>query len=172
MITPSLIEKEITTESLKQIKIITIAMNLGIALFLIVCLVLYSTNDIRSDETEFIDILLGILFLFASSVYGLASFLPNKILKQNLSSKDGNLLGAFTTYQIIKLAMYEAPALFGLVIIVLSITNGAIYSNSYIFMAIAPAIAMFAVSFFTFPTEYSVKSLLKATLEELKLTNN
>jgi hypothetical protein len=172
MINSNQIDKEITTENLKQIKIITIAMNLGIALFLIVCFVLYSSNNIRSDETELIDILIGILFLLTSLVYGLASFLPNKILKQNLSSNNANLLGAFTTYQIIKLALYEASALFGLVIIVLSITNGAIYSNSYIFIATAPAIAMFAVSIFTFPTEYSVKSLLKAALEELKLTNN
>ena len=172
MVKQNRIDQEITAENLRQIKIITIAMNLGIALFAIVCLVLYSTNNVMSDETGLLDILLGILFLLSSSLYGLASFLPNKILRENLKKQDAKLLGAFTTYQIIKLVLYEAPALFGLVIIVLGITNGAIYSNSHIFAAIVPAIAMFAFSIFTFPTEYSVKLLLKSALEELELTNN
>lgn len=172
MISPHRIDQEVTAENLKQIKIITLAMNLGIALFAIVCFILYSGSSIRSEESGFLDILLGFLFLLSASVYSLASFLPNKILNQNLKRPDVDLLGAVTTYQIIKLALYEAPALFGLVIIVLGITSGAIFSNSYIFIALAPAIVMFAVSIFTFPTEYSVKSLLKSTLEELELTNN
>jgi hypothetical protein len=172
MLAKNQIYQEITTEKLKLIKIITLALNLGILIFAIVCLVLYLTTEIRSDDTAFLDILLGILFLFSSLAYGLASFIPNKVLKQNLNNENASLLSAFTTYQIIKLALYEAPAFFGLVIIVLGITNGAIYSNSYFFSAIAPMIAMFAVSIVTFPTEYSVRSFLKAILEELDLVNN
>jgi hypothetical protein len=157
MVTPSQIEQEITTENLKQIKIITIAMNIGIALFAIVCLVLYlSGSEVTTDDTEFINILLGVLLLVSSSVYVLASIIPNKILKENLKRSGANLVGAFNSYQIIKLALFEAPALFGLVIIVLGITNGSIYKNSYIFAATAPMIAMFAVSIVTFPTELNI----------------
>lgn len=172
MISDNTIYNEITTEKLKPIKIITLALNLGIAIFAIVCLVLYLNTEIRSDDTAFLDILLGIIFLFSSLAFGLASYIPNNILKQNLKNENASLLGAFTKYQIIKLALYEAPALFGLVIIVLAITNGAIFSNSYIFAAFAPMIAMFAFSIFTFPTEYRVRSFLKAILEELELSNN
>ena len=106
-------------------------MNLGIALFAIVCFILYSGSSIRSEEAGLLDILLGVLFLLSISVYGLASFLPNKILNKNIKRPDVDLLGAVSTYQIIKLALYEVPALFGLVIIVLGITSGAIFSNSY-----------------------------------------
>ena len=164
------IEKEITQENLRTSKIITIALNLGVALFAFVCFVLYLRGtEAASNETEIIDILLIILFILTSTIHGFSTLLPKRVLIKNLKQSEPNIIGAFNNYQIMKLAMYEAPALFGLVIIILGITNESIYTNEYAFVAIAPMIAMFTFSLLNFPTEFKVKSFLKSVIEELEL---
>ncbi|MCB9207997.1 MAG: hypothetical protein H6609_01370 [Ignavibacteriales bacterium] len=172
MLTKEKIEKEISNENLKTVKIITFALNIGVILFAFVCLFLYLNGEGNSNDTQLLDILLGVLFLVASTSYGLSAIIPKKVLVENLKQENPNLIGALTNYQIMKLAMFEAPALFGLVIIILGITNKVIYTNDYIFIAIAPLIAMVALSIITFPSEFRVKSFFKSILDEIQLNKN
>jgi F0F1-type ATP synthase membrane subunit c/vacuolar-type H+-ATPase subunit K len=172
MLTNEKIEEEIKSENLNTVKIITVVLNIGVGLFALVCFVLYFNGEGNSDETELLDILIGVLFLVASTTYAIASFLPKKILVNNLKRTDQSLISSITIYQIIKLAMYEAPALFGLVIIILGITNKAIYSNDYLLIAIIPMIVLIAHSIITFPSEFRVKAFLKEINVEMQLNNN
>lgn len=172
MLTNKKIEEEIKSENLNAVKIITVVLNIGVGLFALICFVLYLSGEGNSEETELLDILLGVLFLVASTTYAIASFLPKKLLINNFKQKDQSLISSITTYQIIKLAMYEAPALFGLVIIILGITNKAIYSNDYLFIATIPMIVFFTHSIITFPNEFRVKSFLKEINVEMQLNNN
>lgn len=170
MISPQLIEKEITSQNLKQVQIITIAMNLGVSLFAFVCIFLYLNGTENSiPDNELINLLLIALFVISVSSYILSIYIPRKILMGTISKQGANFVSAFNSYQILKLGLLEAPALFGLVIIIIGITSGIIYQNEYIFIALFPLIIMIAFSVLIFPTELKVKTLFRSIHEETQL---
>jgi len=168
------LQEEINSEELRSVKIITTALNIGVLLYFAVCLFLYFSDD-HSVNPETIDtslndnLLLGVLGLTAIMIV-VSRIVPNKVF-----NKDGEAMTSFlyeraanskeavqiiNTFYIIKFAMLEGVALFGLVALMLSVLNSSIYNNDIYWLAIIPMLLMNTIFILNFPTKERVIQLI------------
>lgn len=172
------LHEEITNEDLRNLKIITSALNIGVLLFFAVCLFLYFSGDNIIDtenlDTSFNDkMLLGVLGLTALMIV-MSRIIPNNVFKKDSEAMTSFLneraspvkeaIQLVTTHYIIKFAMLEGAALFGLVTLLLSVLNSAIRSNDIYWLAIIPMLVMNSIFILTFPTKERVIQLINDKL--------
>ncbi len=167
--------KIFSAEKLKPLRIITIALCLGIVFFFIVVMVLYSIkNENRSPELEpeMLNILLIILFITSFTVYSIVFLLGDKILSgiiknakisfaEIVKPDSRSLLGIITSFTIVRLAMFEGSALFGLVILLLSVINNHLDSNPVYWLGSIPGLLMLFYAAIIFPTGERVAQLVQ-----------
>jgi hypothetical protein len=164
----------ITNVDLRNLKIITSALNIGVLLFFAVCLFLYFSNDniIDTDnlDTSFNDkMLLGVLGITALMIV-MSRIIPNNVFKKDSEAMTSffneraspvkEAIQVVTTYYIIKFALLEGAALFGLVSLMLSILNDAIDYNDIYWLSIIPMLVMNFIFILTFPTKERVIQLI------------
>jgi hypothetical protein len=169
-LSPGELENKITSEKLRPVQIISIALATGVIIFFIICFILYSmqTVDAQSGNlsSEFMNVLVYALIAICAGMYSAAFKLPDiqisksvEALKNSQETGDSlvdKLLGLHRIYMIIRYALMEGTALIGLVILIISITSGAVYSNSMYWLTALPALIFVAFIAFSFPTKEKV----------------
>ncbi|MFH1194131.1 MAG: hypothetical protein V1720_00385 [bacterium] len=161
-------EKSLPAGYLKTLQIIFFAIGTGIFLFFTVCVILYFINvQPETPPTEevvsmlsFIHAIIFVALFFTSKfMYGFIlsdKFNPGKNMMsfQQLGEVRGNysnLLQKIRTAEIVRLAILEGPALFGLVIILLSVMSGVIYYNSGYWLNLLSSFALWGMIYINFP---------------------
>ena len=133
------LETKITEEDIRPIKIVTIAMTVGVLLFVAVCLYMYFFNSPGKEpdyDNALIDtmlIVLAVIFMSTtiSSRIVAKSMLVNAKNFDEKSADKRKYIGLYSTQHIVKLAMVEGSALFGGVVFLLSVMNNQIYAANY-----------------------------------------
>ncbi|MBL1215485.1 MAG: hypothetical protein HND52_19115 [Ignavibacteriae bacterium] len=173
-LTTQKLQEEITNEDLRNLKIIISALNIGVLLFFAVCLFLYFSGDQQEIpkpvDIELIDTLLMLSLGLTVLMIIVSRVVPDQILRNNSKmlladrideySIVNKLLGVATTHYIIKFAMLEGAALFGLVTLILSVLNNSIHYNSVYWLAILPMLVMNFIFILTFPSKERVIQLI------------
>ena len=66
------------------------------------------------------------------------------------------LMVVFRSVMIIRLALLDGVALFGLVLLLLSASNGSLHERSIIWLALTPVVILLGFVFLTFPTKEKI----------------
>ena len=162
------IKAKLVGEPLKIIRIMGLALVIGTTLFLAVVLFLYQKNLSSDVEISFnaVDELIVVFLILTLIIYPTLLIFPKIFLKGNkletklLSSTTSlnnnaatdpvmQIISLDRTMTIIRLAMLEGIALFGLVALMLSVNSGLIYHNdNYWLLAFPLFIQILATSSF------------------------
>jgi len=171
------LEEKITSREVKTLQIVNIWMVGSVIIFLAVILLLFYKNssDVASmsDNQYYSQILLISLIVIAILEYSLVYYLPKfqlttGKLKIRLSSvfydpkgKIKNepvftLLQIYRMLMIIRLAMLDGVAIFGLFVLYYAVSNNLIYSQPIYWISIIPLIIIVLFVYFYFPTKEKI----------------
>jgi hypothetical protein len=106
------------SDYLKSIQILSIALPLGVSLFLgISYYLVFTSGKFIKDEIQFKEIMMYILFFMGSVGFYLSHFIFQKKINQIQTSNETlkYKLTAFRSAHIVRLAMIEGPALLAIV---------------------------------------------------------
>ena len=168
------LESKLPDQEVRISQIINLAMMAGVIIFSMIILYMYSA--LNSDdyyfnpETSISPLLVKVLIIIGLINYSLLYIIPKFIfspqsIKNRLSgtviTKQGDpltdsiskLIYLHRTYMLIQIAILEFVALFGLVILFISIQEGLIYSDSDYWLLFVPAIIMILYIIKNFPTK-------------------
>ncbi len=184
-VTLSQFQSILTAQNIRIFQIIHGAIALGVAAFMGVVLFLYSTQtaptesgDLK-DSYDLIKILTLAHIMIAAAVYTVSRVVFNLLLGPS-AWKDGTvktfkdsqgrtvtdpaekILAMIRSALIVRLAMLEAPALFGLVICLLAITNGTIYHTSIIWLNAITALILIGFVIRTFPNKERLEEIFNS----------
>ncbi len=173
------VEEKLVGENLKINRIISSVLWLGPLFFLFVILFLYQNNsslDVNVKQDSVVELMSLILPFFALVVYSIFFLLPKIYLKKDglklklsspsLSSRTAtnpavDIIMLDRTLMVVRLAMLEGIALFGLVILILSVSDGTIYDNSNYWLLIIPLLVLIIVAV----TQYLSKDKILSRIE-------
>lgn len=168
-------KNSLTEKDLIPLKIIMGVLNGGVLVFFLIALFVFSdghTNEIPDDmDFQMANILLVALAVITMSTFFLSKIIPEKVLnpeglvaKNLLNSAKENklkLIALLSNYYIVKMALMEAPALFGVVILFLTSMSGLIHHYSIVWLSILPLVMMLAYTVTNFPNKVKVIELLR-----------
>jgi len=162
------LEAKISETQIRVMQIMYIAMGVTQAAMITVVAVFYKIGKTRPLPEEPINTLslkyMMLALVFAALLeYGLFIILPKLRLamagatfiagnQQNTIDKIPLLLSAYRSITIIRLALLEGVALFGIVILLLAVTQFTIYSQSAYWLCLTPSVILFAYLYLFFPT--------------------
>jgi hypothetical protein len=163
-------EKSLPAGYLKTLQIISLAIGAGIVMFLFVVVILYSTTTQPqlqpSEETEsilslahaviFISTFFLSRFIYGMIISGKMNQLQNlnQYSRQKSSENDFNmLLQKIRTAEIVRLALLEAPAMFGLVVILICVTSGVIFYEPVYWLNFLSGVVLWGMIYINFPTK-------------------
>lgn len=160
-------EQALTSQKIATLRIISAALASGILLFALV--VIYFTFTTQADSPDGTDILLllsGVHGLMALTIYAVAPLIYRKVLNsfRPESALTGEALAAEVIQKImsahmVRMAMYEGPALFGLVVCFLSVQWGHIPSQPEFLLNGITAVFFLLMTATTFPSRERLGSL-------------
>lgn len=189
------LELNLKAQEIKGLQIINAAMVGGVLLLFFVTLFLYYKNsanamDLYSPANDgLINILSIALIILAIVLYAMAYVLPqlqstperllNKLGKDFRDEKGNEIkdpvskiMYAFRGHMIIRLALLEVVALFGLMLLYLSAINGSLHVRSIIWLTSIPAFIFFGFVFLNFPTkERIIENIDNTILKKLRAFN-
>lgn len=149
----------IPPQRVRQLQIIQAAMGLGVMIFTIVVLSMGSALVDAPDEpdSELIDILTVAHLATAISGYVAAAFLFNVQLSRWNGAPE-TFFDVFQTATIVRLALMEGAALFGLVVCLLAGQAGIEYTSRTYFVNAASAVIFIGFVVLTFPTPERIET--------------
>jgi hypothetical protein len=175
MISKTEFESNLSNEQVRVSQIIHIALAFGVLSLFAVTMILYSMGSPQPEtDNELIQNLLMVLLFFACAGYGGAYFLYQKMtagisLSQPVGGQDGSVSASvgdrfvvkLRVAQIVRLALFEGVAFFGLIICLLAVLNGVIYSHTEYWIAALPALILLLLVATTFPTKERIVALFE-----------
>lgn len=176
MISRTEFEQGVSPENIRASQIIHVALALGVTMFFGIVVFLYGQPLADSSTDEgLIQALCAVLLMFAVGAYGTAAVLYKKMvanitLPERVATADGKvfdkvgdiLVFKLRTPQIVRLALFEGVAFFGLVICMLAVQSGLIHAKPVYWAAALPALFVVLLVALTFPT----KEKMVAAFEE------
>jgi hypothetical protein len=160
------IAKNLKPQSLRTIQIIQFAIIIGPLLFFGVCLLLHAMgkgSPAGEPELEMLMLpITGLMFLGSLVAVG---FVPNLILKpDSLAGRAAGMAGdpvewALSIHRvvvIIRMALLEGAALFGLVVLLLAVMGGRLFEYPILWLSTLPLLVHVACGLITFPSKNSV----------------
>lgn len=166
------LEKGVTDNKARILQIIYAAMLVGVGIFFLVIIFLYNRGQVPESHYDegMLDLFGLVLVMLCGGAYSIAYMLPQFLLKPDklkvqlaghMHSPDhkqiidpvDKLLMILRQFLIARIALIEGPALFGLVFLFMSVTNGAIYTGSKYWFFAAPAVVLFGYILKNFPTK-------------------
>ncbi len=153
-------QKALTDQYVKGLQGIQTTMGIGVIMFAFIVYVLQlqqpSDNSTTMEAVETVQLLTLVHLFFAISCYVAAVILYNRFLAPPASEEGRSVqqsLAALRTATIVRLALCEAPAFFGLVICMVAAPRGVLSSfPEYWANTISTAIVL-CVIIVTFPTK-------------------
>lgn len=173
--------KILTDEKLRPLKIITIALCAGVILFFFVTFFFYynsSVEDVQQSDVNILDILFPVMIIITITMYTVVTLFGNQILKiilrnSNLSARDlvnseySSLLSVITSYTIVRLAMMESAAFFGLIVLMMSILSGVLAYYPVYWAGVIPMIIMLIYAARIFPSRENAALLVEEKIYPL-----
>lgn len=166
------IHNEVTSEIIKPLQIIVLALTTGVLIFLGITLFLYSLQvPPERVHPHNIESFYQFLLIFGIGVFGLylAFFFVSKNLNTksklesllnspniNYENTTQSLFGVFTMITIIKMAILEGAALFGLVILFSNINNDVVFATNDVWIGLVPTVVLVVMAIYFFPTKEKV----------------
>ena len=180
-------QSALTAQNIRVFQIIHGTIALGVAAFMGVVFFLYSTQGATGDSRDLKDAydLIKVLTLahimLAAGVYTVARVIFNMLLGPSalqggmikeikdtqgriITNNGEKILAMMRTALIVRLAMLEAPALFGLVICLIAVTNGTIYQTSLIWLNAVTALILIGFVILTFPSKEKLEEIFNSRI--------
>jgi hypothetical protein len=176
------LEIKLPNQEVRISQIISLAMLAGVIIFSMFMLYMYSvmnSEDYYFDpETSISPLLTKVLIIIGLINYSLLYIIPKFVfspqaIKNRLSTpvmtnqndpltdSISKLVYLHRTYMLIKISIMEFVALFGLVVLFLSIQEGLIYTNSDYWLLFTPTIIMIIYIIKNFPTKQKIAEQLE-----------
>ncbi len=160
-------ERSLPDHRVRTLQIVYGALVSGVLLFSIaIAFVLTETHQEPSEGTGILLLLSGVHGIMAMTIYTVAPLIFRKQLtlqneRDNLSSEDlaSVITGRIITAQIIRMAMYEGTAIYGLVICLLSIVWGHAPTHPEFLLNGVTAALFAAIAATSFPTRQRLVDL-------------
>jgi hypothetical protein len=169
MIKPASFEfsASITGEDLRTLRILHLAFVLGIVSFGAVLVILYNVTPVEAADSGIDFNLLTIITALTSLVAFPAGFFIVGAALKNVSKSIGqdaqlSPADAFIKIRaalILRIGLFEAPSLFGMVVCILSIFNFTLQKQPYIALNAVPALLMVVLILKNLPTRESLTRL-------------
>jgi hypothetical protein len=161
------LEAALTPQEVQQFQIVQMAMGSGIALFLGIVLFLHSGRVFRPEATAegavlTVRILTAVHVLFTMSCWSLASFLYPRLSRLEAEQDAQAAVARLKSATIVRLALMEAPAVLGIVTVLLAGMFGVLEAHPAFWANLATAVAFFVFVVKSFPG----RDRLLATLRE------
>lgn len=187
------LENKLPAQEIRISQIISLAMMAGVLIFSMIILYMYSVMNSQdvylNPGTNISSLLIKVLIIIGLINYSLLYFIPKfvfspKAIKNKLSipaiTKQGDplpdsiskLIYLHRTYMLIQIAILEFVALFGLVVLFLSIQEGLIYSNNNYWLLFIPAIIMILFIIKNFPTKQKIADQIEENFLKPVRTNH
>lgn len=186
-VTLSEFQSALTPQNIRVIQIIHGAIALGVILFMgVVAFVYFSPTEHAGqyelkDAYDLIKVLTLAHIMIAAGVYTVARVVFNLLLgpsalqggvAKEMKDAQGRaiinsgekLMTMIRSALIVRLAMFEAPALFGLVICLIAITNGTIYETPAIWLNSVTAFILIGFVILTFPNKEKLEELFNTRI--------
>lgn len=181
-VTLSDFQSSLTPLALRTFQIIHGAIGLGVVMFLGVVLFVYSSQpanlgaNITKDDYDLIKILTLAHIMVAAGVYTVARVVFNLLLSSTalqggvskemkdaqgriISNPSEKILAMIRSALIIRLAMIEAPALFGLVICLIATLNGTVFETPSIWLNASTSLILIGFVILTFPNKERLEEI-------------
>ncbi|MBL7960963.1 hypothetical protein JNL27_12070 [bacterium] len=186
-VTLSEFQTALTPQNIRMIQIIQGAIGLGVVMFMGVVLFVYSSQTmnvdarITNDDYDLINILTLAHIMVAAGVYTVARVVFNLLLSSSVLRngvtkvmKDGQgriienpaekILVIIRSAMIVRLAMIEAPAIFGLVICLIATFNGTILETPSIWLNAITACILIGFIILTFPNKERLEEIFNTRI--------
>ena len=153
-------KRSISAKDLLPAKVIAIGLLAGATLFFAVVLLLMQIKGAQKDSAIDSEILplLTVISLSMCLVLNCISPIIQKLLVKSAIARSGensNPIAAYQTGMIVRYAMAEGPAFFGLVSLLMGVADGNF--PSYLWLNTLPLGVLYLVVFLTFPTKNYVE---------------
>lgn len=180
-------QKALTRQNVTFLQIIHIAIGAGVLVFLIALGVIAAgaggSGAGMENGLQVVTWLTMISVVIALAVYGLAGWVYAARFSQKkldeLGTRDlvtprggtysdpaEKALMLIRTASVLRLAMYEAAAMSGLVVLLLSVINGVLEANPWLWVNIIPTLVLFALIAFTFPTRDRLETVFRRHIQK------
>jgi hypothetical protein len=180
-------QSALTTQNMRVFQIIQGAIALGVIMFMGVVFFLYSSQTAPAggrelkDAYDLIKVLTLAHIMLAAGVYTIARVVFNLLLGPSalqgglikeikdaqgriVTNNGEKILAMIRSALIVRLAMFEAPALFGLVICMIGITNGTIYETPSIWLNGITACILIGFVILTFPNKERLEEIFNSRI--------
>jgi hypothetical protein len=169
------ISNKLNAKSLQVTQILQFALILGPVLFFGVCMLLkyMQVKGLPGDEPDLEMLMLPITGLMFVGMLVAVNLLPMLLLKpQSLAKKVNSLAGdpvewavqLHRTITIIRMALTEGVALFGLVTIILAVLGNRLDDNSIIWLATLPLVVHVGYGILSFPNKSNVVQFIETRI--------
>ena len=161
------VDQALTDETIREATVIHLAMTGGVVLFAGVIVFLALTGDNEPTDAPHVDVLSGLVGLLFLSGAALAAFVFRFMLAPArlgaTGDDDGAALAAralekHRAASIVRLALLEGAALFGLVVAMLAVKAGMLPQQPVYALNTVPALVMIVVGAATVPTRDRIVS--------------
>lgn len=180
-------QSALTPQNIRVFQIIQIAIGLGVVMFMGVVLFVYSSQTgsmnpaIMKDDYDLIKVLTLAHIMIAAGVYTIARVVFNLLLGPSalqsgvtkamkdaqgriIESPAEKILIMIRSAIIVRLAMIEAPALFGLIICLIATLNGTIRETPLIWMNMITAWILIGFVILTLPGKGRLEELFTSKM--------
>lgn len=162
----------LTDANVLTLRVIHIAIAAGVLLFCGVVLFLYVSmaSEVRTvgeDEFQLIQLASFAHLVVAFTAYAAANFLFNIQFKEDKLSVQSETpaeqcLTMIRSALILRIALYEAPALFGIVVCLLAIMNGVLYVQPLVALNLITTLILLGLVVNTMPSKERLETLFVA----------
>ena len=180
-------QKVLTRQNVTLLQVIHVAIGSGVLAFLVALAVIGAgaggAGAGMENALQVVTWLTLINVVIALAVYGLAGWVYNSRFAQStldeLGTKDlvtprggtytepaEKALMLIRTASILRLAMYEAVAMVGLVVLLLAVIDRVLEPNLWLWVNIIPTLILFALIALTFPTRDRIETVFRTHIQK------
>jgi len=151
------------SDALRGLKMICIALASGVILFSIIAISLGSDGPSTLDGSSLIVLRVAHLLVTAAAILG-QKFFYERILSGKLSLRydPQSLVGRYRIATIVKLALFEGSALFGLVIILIASTGGFLNADFTLYLHLIPVLLLIGAARNCYPSDQKIVDLARS----------
>lgn len=159
----------LTPETVRTFQIIHAALMAGASMFLLVILMLYFRSiPSESMDVETVNVLSIVHAVFAMSAFGVSRIIFGRMFSEQsiLNSPDpySAALGMMRGALLVRMAVMEGAAFFGLVVCIIAVTGGIMETEPVYFLNAASYVLFIVTGMMTFPTKDSLTQLFRTQI--------
>lgn len=154
----------LTPEEIRTSRVIQAALMLGPLLFALAVAVLHTQAGriVTNDTMELVRSLSVVLAGFALVAYGISTIAYSRVLARHSRAKTPlQCIASIRTAMIVRMALLEGVAFFGLVVCLVAEFGGVLHSHPEYWLTLLPTAVILVVGIGTFPTRERIEQTFK-----------